>query len=406
MNMKRNIIVGNSPLVNGNLGCVALSYSILYLIDEAMREKGVDYTIYWRVSLDKDFEEHSLKIGSREIRYTNFGYTLGKEHNTNPWWLFKALFWQTRINLAVWKKADFVLDIGEGDSFADLYGVKRLRKENRIHKLAQLFRKPYGLLPQTIGPFDSKEGQAIGYAALRKAQFVMARDRQSLDAIRENLPDYEHVQEYIDMAFVLPYKPVEMGHELTNVGLNISALLWNGGYNGKNQFGLKADYQEVIREIIAWLLAETDARIHLVPHVVPINAKVEDDYLVAERLAKELNSDRIVVAPRFQTPIEAKSYIAGLDFFMGSRMHATIAAYSSGVPVVPLAYSRKFNGLYRDTLNYPYMADLKADDTEKVLEVIADAYARRETIKDEIARQTIVKERVEKIKTDLQKYII
>ena len=62
---------------------------------------------------------------------------------------------------------------------------------------------------------------------------------------------------------------------------------------------------------------------------------------------------RAIVAPAFRTPVEAKSYIAGMDFFAGARMHACIAAVSSGVPVYPLAYSRKFNGLFVETLGYP-----------------------------------------------------
>ena len=36
------------------------------------------------------------------------------------------------------------------------------------------------------------------------------------------------------------------------VGLNISGLLMNGGYTGKNMFGLAADYPAVIREIVGW----------------------------------------------------------------------------------------------------------------------------------------------------------
>ena len=66
------------------------------------------------------------------------------------------------------------------------------------------------------------------------------------------------------------------------------------------------------------------------------------------------------MAPFALDPIEIKSYIAGMDFFMGSRMHSTIAAFSSEVPVVPMAYSRKFNGLFIDTLQYPYIIDLKS----------------------------------------------
>jgi len=53
-----------------------------------------------------------------------------------------------------------------------------------------------------------------------------------------------------------------------------------------------------------------------------------------------------------------------MDLFIGARMHSTIAAFSSGVPVIPIAYSRKFNGLY-DTLQYPYYIDAKSNITEE-----------------------------------------
>ena len=46
-----------------------------------------------------------------------------------------------------------------------------------------------------------------------------------------------------------------------------------------------------------------------------------------------------IVAPYFATPMEAKSYISGMDLFIGARMHATIAAISAGVPVIPFSYS-------------------------------------------------------------------
>lgn len=65
-----------------------------------------------------------------------------------------------------------------------------------------------------------------------------------------------------------------------------------------------------------------------------------------------------VLAPAFASPSEAKSYIAGMDFFMGARMHACITALLSGVPVVPMAYSLKFEGLFGSldwtrALNWP-----------------------------------------------------
>lgn len=39
-------------------------------------------------------------------------------------------------------------------------------------------------------------------------------------------------------------------------------------------------------------------------------------------------------------------------------MHACIAAHSTGTAVLPMAYSRKFNGLFCQTLKYPLLLDM------------------------------------------------
>ena len=53
-----------------------------------------------------------------------------------------------------------------------------------------------------------------------------------------------------------------------------------------------------------------------------------------------------------------------MDIFIGARMHATVAAFSSGVATIPTAYSRKFAGLYSN-LGYPYTIDLVENNTEE-----------------------------------------
>ena len=98
-----------------------------------------------------------------------------------------------------------------------------------------------------------------------------------------------------------------------------------------------------------------------------------------------MHHDRLVLAPLFFSPIDAKSYISGLDFFMGARMHATIAAFSAGIPVVPMAYSRKFNGLFIDTLSYSHLIDLKEDDENAILTKVKEAFSHREDLQREIA---------------------
>ena len=74
--------------------------------------------------------------------------------------------------------------------------------------------------------------------------------------------------------------------------------------------------------------------------------------------------------------MEAKSYISRMDLVIGSRMHATIAAFSVGAPTIPVAYSRKFEGMF-GSLGYPAVVDLSSLDSEeavdRVLEHVRDA---------------------------------
>jgi polysaccharide pyruvyl transferase WcaK-like protein len=99
------------------------------------------------------------------------------------------------------------------------------------------------------------------------------------------------------------------------------------------------------------------------------------------------------VAPFFYTPTEAKSYVSGLDMLIGARMHCCIAAYSSGVPVYPLAYSRKFRGLFRDELRYPYGAELTSESTTTVIANLQHALYELPRIRSEMPG------RVEALKT-------
>ncbi len=65
-------------------------------------------------------------------------------------------------------------------------------------------------------------------------------------------------------------------------------------------------------------------------------------------------------------------------------MHACIAAFSSGVPVLPMAYSRKFAGLF-GTLGYGACADCKADSEEEILAKLKTAFETRNDLRVEAA---------------------
>ena len=280
---------------------------------------------------------------------------------------------------------DLIIDIGGGDSLADIYGWKRFARMHLLKYLTHMARCPVILAPQTIGPFNSALLGRIAAGAIRRSHHVFTRDDLSIAALaRMGITD--RVIEASDVALRLPFDRPEGGRDPAarpRVGLNISGLLMSGGYTRDNMFGLKMDYGQLIRDIIALFLGHPDQpELHLVPHVLgPGCPEVEDDMLACRKLAEEFPA--VTLAPAFTTPSEAKSYIAGLDFFMGARMHSCIAALSAGVPVVPMAYSRKFAGMF-GSLGYDRTVDCTADAPQSILVAVRDAYEGREVLKGEV----------------------
>ena len=400
--MKKRIVLANAAINLGNKGCVALSYCSMYLIDKILGQGN--YELYLTDSYETA-GQHNICISDKEIKYKSInliryyskrGLLSGLIHLKATLEAFRVL-----------SKADYVLDIGYGDSFSDIYGKTRFLSIDRIHLFSRWFKRPYVILPQTIGPFTNDDIRKKAVKSLEKAEIVMARDKQSFDYTKRITSDSIYLSEYIDVAFFLPFERKVFSEDYIHVGLNVSSLLWYGGYTGGNQFCLKCDYKKSMKLVIDYFLSLINVKVHLIPHVVKTKIKEEDDYMVSKTLCEEYNVDRLVLAPPFTTPVEAKNYISGMDFFVGARMHATIAAFSSGVPVVPMAYSRKFNGLFIDTLDYDRIADMKEMTDEKILSVISNAYYDRDSLRSVIKDRMngIVEERKTILMDDLKRLL-
>ena len=400
------IILANAPIKNGNRGCVALSVSAMALIDELIEKQSCDYVFYLPNSGYNDGQEHEIHFKDKIIKYYDIGYPFGINlTNTLQNWC-KMFLKNDFRSFRFFDNADYILDLGQGDSFADIYGELRFKLIDRIHCIARKYHKPYCLLPQTIGPFKNDRIRKKAIKSIEKARLCMARDKQSYDYVLENVPQQKNVSEYIDVAFFLPYETISQDKNYIHVGINISALLWHGGYTRNNQFGLKCEYQSLVEQLINHFLNQPNVKVHLIPHVVGSERSIENDYAVSYDLWREYNNANLILAPLALGPIEIKSYIAGMDFFMGARMHATIGAFSAGVPVVPMAYSRKFNGLFIDTLSYHHIADMKTMDNDDIIQIIQEAYDNRDSLTNEIAyqKETTVREKKQLIMNKLKEF--
>lgn len=391
-----------------NLGVSALAYSTIILFEEVASKTGMtfDYTLwgsrYCRRGII-DVGNGECKIPIRAVRSFIGGDFVGfiKRCLQKPVRLGSLLFTLDFFRF------DLVADIGAGDSYSDIYGIERFRSINFTKWWSQKLKKKYILLPQTLGPFISEEAQSKAMRSMNKADLIFARDKMSYDCAQKILPD-KIVEQTIDVAFFLPYTRMSFENNKMKVGVNISGLLWHGGYTKDNQFGLKSNYQHTMYAILDYFASKPEVELHLISHVIGVQDPIDEDFHVAKELA--VKYPQVVVAPAFSSPIEAKSYISGMDFFTGARMHACIAAISSGIPVYPLAYSRKFNGLFCDTLGYSHVAGLTNMDSDEIMAGVCVAFSQREELKkgiEQINRKVIEPEKekmVNVLATYLAKY--
>ncbi len=330
-------------LENANKGCEALTYSFLYTMQRLFGKK-LTVRYYFVIELYGKIKEYfpDITFEYYQTSRKNILLDIKKDFTEN---------------------CDLVFDITYGDGFSDIYNPKGAFLNNLIKLRAGGSKTPYILLPQTYGPFENKKLERQAARAIRKATLVFSRDTLSTDYVKR-ISGVDALT-VTDLAFALPFEAVKHEGNKTRVGINVSGLLWKGGFYKDNQFGLTVDYQKYITSLIEFFSDKPEYEVHLVPHVIEAVAKSNDGDLYVNDLLSE-KYPFVKKAPAFEDPVECKNYIAGLDVLTAARMHATVDAFSSGVPVIPFAYSRKFEGLY-GSLGYNNIVDGCSFSTEQAV---------------------------------------
>lgn len=296
--------------------------------------------------------------------------------------------WLARI-----ARADVAVAVSGGDSFSDIYGLGRFFYVTLPQVLALSLGVRLVMLPQTIGPFRSVPARWIARFLLRRASVVYSRDKAGVQQLRELLAAGDHEAKArfcFDMGFVVePHRPptLDLGglparpasNERPLVGLNVSGLLLIGGYTRSNMFDLNFDYGDLIDALVSHFIDVKNADVLLVPHVFGDTA--ESDTLAVRSVHHRLqrrHASRLFCVQGSYDQNEIK-YIIGLcDFFVGSRMHACIAALSQGVPAAGIAYSDKFAGVFDSVGALGMVVDPRRLTLAETVATVGRAFDERE----------------------------
>ena len=239
-------------------------------------------------------------------------------------------------------------------------------------------------------------GASIGEEDLTPAKI---QDLQRFDLLlaRETLTEKvlknagcKNVKLVADGAFLmekteLPLPEVFLDNK--TLGFNFSPLI----------FGRNPQSKEAAFQLVEHILATTDFNIALVPHVTI--AISNDEETLKEFLEKYRETNRVFLLPNHLNATEYKGYIARMRFFIGARTHATIAAYSTGVPTMVLGYSVKSKGIAKDIFGEEklVLGIEEISDAEKLI-------AKFEEMKqEELMLKEIVRNKIPHIKEMAQK---
>jgi len=381
-----SVVVAGAPDDTGNLGVTALNRSIIAAVHAAA--PAVPMTV---LDYAAGAGEVERRIGDDTVRIRRQGHRNGRRYYRLD--NLATMTLARRVGLTVGAArplaaASAVLDVGGGDSFADLYGVERFRLIADLRQLVLDLGTPLVLLPQTYGPFTAPAVRREAADIVDRSAMAWARDADSFAALEELMGsrfDPARQRLGVDVAFGLPPRrpdesiaaPLDEWRQPGTIGVNISGLVFNDPA-ARAHYGHRLDYSVAAVDMVRGLRERGAQRIVLVPHVLAPPTEFESDRAACEAVLDQLGRpDDVVIAPDLDAD-EAKWLISGFDWFCGTRMHATIAALSSGVPCATIAYSLKARGVFATCDMAHTVADARELDEAEALEIVFSSYGRRD----------------------------
>ncbi|MFA6582918.1 MAG: polysaccharide pyruvyl transferase family protein [Elusimicrobiaceae bacterium] len=276
-----------------------------------------------------------------------------------------------------------VLSVG-GDNYSLDYGTPNAFVNMDDFILAR--DKPLVLWGASVGPFSAnRDFERFMAAHLKRATAIFARETATLEYL-ESIGVRNNVYLTADPAFLMaPSIPADgFKPEPENIGINLSPLMAKyvtGGDMGK--------WLHLCANMVAKTARDTKRKIYLIAHVTTPNT---NDYgflcAVAAQLPKNIS---VSIVPPVYSAAEIKHIISCLDIFAGARTHSTIAALSSHVPTLSLAYSIKAQGINKDILGHLDFCmapgDLTADSfSGKITKMLETKNEIRQTLKEKIPK--------------------
>lgn len=309
--------------------------------------------------------------------------------------------WVPKVSLSketanVISEADAVLMIG-GDNISLDYGVASLYAWKNVIERSVEANTPVFLWAGSVGPFSSKphvEKEMIKH--LKYYSGITVRETATLEYLREL--GFENITLVADPAFTLEVEEFNVSEFIFEsseniLGFNISPLVRGYRKTVEEREQLDKDSISFIKHVID----NKRMSVLLIPHVDPLDGEsVNSDSAYMRKILNALGEAykaKIKLLPPTLNASQLKYLISRCRFFIGARTHATIAAFSTEVPTISIAYSVKAKGINQDIFGHTqYVLETPTVSTSSLMAAL------ELLMKDELEIKEILKKRIPELR--------
>lgn len=320
-----------------NHGCEALVYSISQQIKAICPDSEIHVTSFFK-SHDDEFDFPyvdtfvSNNMWLKRFSFPWLIHQLDKRTLNSKWLQEKVMYCKPCYQEAKW--ADVCIAIG-GDTYCYNKGKEHWPLERKIKKLG----KKMMLWGCSIEPGDIP-GEMKEHLDL--FDVITARDPYTYDALISNIVK-AHIVRCADPAFLLNAEPCnlpDIWEPGNTIGLNFSPMVMG-------QLTDKEAVRDGFEALIKHILETGNEKIALISHVrLPFSDDSTELTPIYERYK---STGRVMLIDDIHLNARQLKYvISQCKLFIGARTHATIAAYSTGVPTLAIGYSIKARGIALD----------------------------------------------------------
>lgn len=363
-------MAGNGPYKNR--GCEAIVRGSVKILNKYFDENK--YIVSTVFADNKEFEKQKSIEFDKSIIHTKINVSRNKYDFY--WFIEKMRKYYSRSGekIVFGQLNDYidnssaVLSVG-GDNYSLDYGVPRLFTSLDDYVMKK--KIPIVIWGASVGPFTSMpeyEKYILNHLSMLDGIFV--RETSTLEYLYEK-GIKSNVYLVADPAFLMePEKPedFEINVNLNEaIGLNLSPLFSKFLCSGNRK-----EWVLLAAKIVDELIHEFKRALFLIPHVES-ESDDWDDYKFLQDVYECSKADKtfLNLVPQNLNAAQLKWIISQVYVFAGARTHSTIAALSTGVPTLSLAYSLKATGINKDVYgNCEYCLNPEEIDVNKIIEKI------------------------------------